>query len=122
MQVVVVAQRRDCEGNLSFASYFNRTRIRHGVVVRRLLIEGTAADTLGLRARLPVVLRDVGMALLARRERETLLIMGHVATPVFLLLDSDNRIIAAVPVDPDPVHRTAFLRALTHLVNYDPKS
>jgi hypothetical protein len=122
MQVVVVAQRRDCDGNLSFAASFNRAQIRHAVVVRQLLIEGLPHDTLGLRARLPDVLRAVPMALLQRREREALRAIGHQATPVFLLLDSGSRVIAAVPVDPDPVHRTAFLRAIAHLVNYDPKS
>lgn len=122
MTLVVVAQRRDCEGNLSFASYFGRARVRRGVVVRTLLIEGRAPDTLGLRARLPPVLRGVRMALLEPREREALRAMGHGATPVFLLFDSENRIVAAIPVDADPVHRTAFQRAIAHLVNYDPTS
>ena len=121
MQVVVVAQRRDCEGNLSFASYFTRSRLRGQVVVRQLLVEGSAADTIGLRPRLPTALRGVRMSLLESRERETLRAMGHLATPVFLLLDAESRLVAAIPVDPDPVHRIAFLRSITHLVTRDPK-
>jgi len=122
MQLVVVAQRRDCDGNLSFAAFFNRARLRDRVAVRRLLIEGAAADTLGLRSRLPTILQKVPMALLHDRERDALQAMGHHATPVFLLLDAEHRVLAAVPVDPDPVHRTAFLRALIHLSTRDPRS
>ena len=122
MHLVVVAQRRDCDGNLSFAAFFNRARLRDRVVVRQLLIEGTSADTLGLRARLPGILQDVPLALLHAREREALQAMGHHATPVFLLMDAERRLLAAIPVDPDPVHRTAFLRAITHLATHDPKS
>jgi hypothetical protein len=122
MQLVVVAQRRDCDGNLSFAAFFHRARLRDRVVVRQLLIEGTSADTLGLRARLPAILQRVPLALLNARERDALQSLGHHATPVFLLLDAEHRVLAAVPVDPDPVHRTAFLRALTHLATRDPRS
>lgn len=120
MQLVVVAQRRDCNGNLSFASTFTNRRLRGRVVPRQLLIEGLASDTLGLRARLPRGLKDVPLALLSSRERETLLALGHRATPLFLLLDAESRLLAAIPIDPDPVHRTAFIRAVAHIVNFDP--
>ncbi|MES2524342.1 MAG: hypothetical protein V4617_16710 [Gemmatimonadota bacterium] len=120
MQLVVVAQRRDCDGNLSFASTFSHPRLGGRVRVRQLLIEGGAADTLGLRTRLPRALLDVPMALLQSREREILLALGHRATPVFLLLDGEHRLLAVIPVDPDPVHRTAFVRAVAHIVNFDP--
>jgi hypothetical protein len=122
MQLVVVAQRRDCEGNLSFAALFSRARLRGHVVVGGLLIEGTGADTIGIRGRLPSVLRGAGLALLREPERRALRAMGHHATPVFLLLDGERRLLAAIPVDPDPVHRTAFLRAITHLATHDPGS
>ena len=120
MQLVVVAQPRDCEGNLAFAGTFAHARLGGRLHVRGLLIEGTAADTLGLRARLPRALLNVPMALLQTRERETLLALGHRATPIFLLLDGESRLLAVIPVDPDPVHRTAFVRAVAHIVNFDP--
>lgn len=122
MRLVVVAQRHDCEGNLAFAAFFNRARLRERVGVRQLLIEGAPDDTIGLRARLPLLLQRVPLALLRETERSALRAMGHHATPVFLLFDAERRLLAAIPVDPDPVHRTAFLRAITHLAIYDPRS
>jgi hypothetical protein len=122
MQIVIVAQRGDCSGNLSFAAFLTRTRLRPHVVVGHVLIEGSAADTLGLRPTLPRALQRVPLALLRPRERDALRALGHEATPVFLLLDPQRRLLAAIPADPDPVHRTAALRAIAHLAMHDPQS
>jgi hypothetical protein len=122
MQLVVVAQRRDCDGNLAFAGAFAHPRLHQQVVVRQLLIEGRARDTVGLRQRLPRLLQRVPMALLDERERSALQAFGHRATPLFLLLDSESRLLATIPIHPDPVRRTAFMRAVAHLVNVDPHS
>lgn len=120
MRAVVVAQLQDCNGNLGVAAMLSRAAIAPKVPLRAVVIEGSAADTADLRAKLPRSLKRAGIHLLQRNERDALNAMGHHATPLLLLFDSRARLRLVAPVSPDPVEVVAIRRAVTHLASNDP--
>ncbi len=120
MRAIIVAQRRDCDGNLGIAGVLSRTAIARAVPLRAVLIEGMASDTIQLRSRLPKGLRSATMSLLQHDERRALQAMGHYATPLLLLFDERGRLRLSAPVSSDPVHVVAIRRAIAHLATNDP--
>jgi hypothetical protein len=120
MHAIVVAQRADCSGNMAMAEVLTRRRIAPHVASRTVLIAGTAADTVAIRAHLPSSLRAARLRLLEAPERAWLLAAGHGATPLLLLLDERRRIRLVAPVPEGPSSFVAFTRSLTHLVSDDP--
>jgi hypothetical protein len=121
MHAVIVAQRRDCNGNLSLASVLGRRDIAAAIPYRTVLVDGTASDTTELRARLPRALAGASIHLLHPDERRLLRTIGHVATPVLLLFDAQSRLQLSATVSPDPVQVVALRRAIWHLAVNDPQ-
>ncbi len=119
-RAVVVAQRQDCDGNLSIASVLSRRAIAGAVPFRAVLIEGEANDTAAIRDRLPRALRNATVGVLQEDQRRALHAMGHHATPLLLLFDDRGRLRLSAPVSADPVHVTAIRRAIEHLVTNNP--
>ncbi len=120
MLAVIVAQQRDCNGNLGFASILDRADIAAAVPDRVVLVDGTAQDTTQLRARLPHALAQARIALLQHSQRQALLAFGHRATPVLLLFDGQARLRLSATVSPDPVEVVSLRRAIKHLAANDP--
>jgi hypothetical protein len=119
-RAVFVAQRADCNGNLSLANLVATGSARKNTAPPELIIQGSSRDTMGLRLELPFALRNSPLRLLRREEQTWLHDIGHHATPVLLLFDHESRLRIASHVDADPVARVALGRAITHLVTDDP--
>jgi hypothetical protein len=120
VRAIFVAQRADCNGNLSLANMVATGPVRHHTAPVELIIQGGARDTVGLRLELPFGLRNSPLRLLRAEEQTWLHDIGHHATPVLLLFDHEARLRMASHVDADPVARVALRRAITHLVTDDP--
>jgi hypothetical protein len=120
MLAVIVAQKKDCNGNLGFASLLARTDISASIPHRVVLVDGTPDDTAQLRARLPRALTTATIAMLQRNQRHALLAIGHRATPVLLLFDAHARLRLSATVSPDPVEVVSLRRAIKHLAANDP--
>lgn len=120
MRAVVVASPQDCRGNLSLAAVFARPAVRQAVGTPLLLINGTAADTLGLRPLLHRALARSDIHLLSAAQRRVLLMIGQRETPSLLLFDSAGRLRMATHVEANPVARVAFMRALVHVSSVSP--
>jgi hypothetical protein len=120
MLAVIVAQKRDCNGNLGFASILDRADLSTSIPDRVVLVDGTPQDTAQLRARLPRALARARIAMLQRPQRQALLAFGHRATPVLLLFDAEARLRLSATVSPDPVQVVSLRRAIKHLASNDP--
>jgi hypothetical protein len=120
MLAVIIAQKRDCNGNLGFASILDRADIASAVPDRVVLVDGTPQDTTSLRTRLPRALAHAKIAMLQRNQRQALLAFGHRATPVLLLFDAQARLRLSATVSPDPVEVVSLRRAIKHLAANDP--
>ncbi len=119
-RAVFVAQRADCNGNLSLANVVATGPARKNTAPPELIIQGSPRDTVGLRLELPFALRNSPLRLLRPEEQAWLHDIGHHATPVLLLFDHESRLRVASHVDANPVARVALGRAITHLVTDDP--
>lgn len=119
-RAVFVAQRADCNGNLSLANVVATGPTRKNTAPPELIVQGGARDTIGLRLELPFALRRSPLRLLRPEEQQWLHDIGHHATPVLLLFDHESRLRIASHVDANPVARVALGRAITHLVTDDP--
>ncbi|WP_353266632.1 hypothetical protein [Gemmatimonas sp.] len=119
-RAVFVAQRADCNGNLSLANVVATGPARKNTAPPELIIQGNPRDTIGLRLELPFALRNSPLRLLRPEEQAWLHDIGHHATPVLLLFDHESRLRISSHVDANPVARVALGRAITHLVTDDP--
>jgi len=120
MLAVIVAQKRDCNGNLGFAAMLDRADISAAIPNRVVLVDGSPQDTAQLRGRLPRALAHATIAMLQRNQRQALLAFGHRATPVLLLFDAQARLRLSATVTPDPVEAVSLRRAIKHLAANDP--
>lgn len=120
LHAVIVAQRRDCSGNLGMVDLLDRPRLAPHVASRTLLLAGPPGDTLGLRPLLPPALAQADIALLHPNELAFLRHAGHTATPLLLLFDRQHRLQLAAPVPDDPAAWVATQRAITHLLTNSP--
>ncbi len=117
---VIVAQAKDCDGNLGVFALFERPSISSHVPHRVLLVEGLAADTVGLRDRLPRSLQHATLAVLSSAQRGTMVALGHRSTPTLMLFDGEHRLRYAGASPPGPVERTVQLAAIARLVTNNP--
>lgn len=117
---VIVAQAKDCDGNLGVFGLFDRPSISSHVPHRVLLFEGVAQDTVGLRDRLPSSLHDATLSVLSAAQRATMVALGHRSTPTLMLFDAEHRLRYAGASPPGPVERTVQLAAIARLVTNNP--
>jgi hypothetical protein len=117
---VIVAQSKDCDGNLGVFGLFERPSISSHVPHRVLLVEGQAQDTLGLRDRLPRSLQQATLSVMSSTQRATMVALGHRSTPTLLLFDAEYRLRYAGASPPGPVERTVELSAIARLVTNNP--
>lgn len=118
---VIIAQPADCDGNLGAFGLLDRELLAARIPHRLLLVQGSAADTVGLRRRLPESLQQAHMALLTREQRSLLRQLGHVATPSLLLFNRSRQLRYASTSPPDPVERTVQIAVITRLVTNHPE-
>lgn len=117
---VIIAQAKDCDGNLGVFGLFERPSISAHVPHRVLLVEGQAQDTVGLRDRLPRSLQQATLSVLSPSQRATMVALGHRSTPTLMLFDVEHRLRYAGASPPGPVERTVQLAAIARLVTNNP--
>lgn len=113
LRAVLVAQRRDCNGNLDFFAMMGRRRIAAAIQAADVLVEGIPSDTLSIRGLLPRPFTRASLRLLTSSDRDLVQSLGYQTTPLLLLYDLDGRLMLALPALATAPERVAFTRALS---------
>lgn len=88
----LVLQLRDCTGNLRLLSWLRTPPLAAGMQLAVLWYEGPVADSSRIRPLLPPWTSAIPLRPVPRVVVRELARLGHVATPVLMVLDAESRV------------------------------